>query len=397
MLERVNCRAEAEHITDQLVAWRRDFHMYPELGFQERRTSKIIADRLREWGYQVQTAVATTGVVGLIEGPRPGPVVMARFDMDALPITEQNVTSYASLNPGLMHACGHDAHMAIGLGVAMLMAERREEVTGILKLVFQPGEEGMNGAEVMIGEGVLGNPRPDVVLAAHVWNGAPVGVVDVTAGPVMAAVDRWTCTIQGDGGHGAMPHQTVDPIVASAHIVSALQTIISRNVSPLDAAVVTVGTIHGGNAFNVIPAHVELSGTIRTFSPAVREMIVQRMREVVEGVAASCGASADLRIIFLSPAVVNDERVTSQVRAAAEAVLGTGHVFTGLQTMGGEDASHFLAEIPGCYFFLGSADTEGGPIAPHHNPHFDVDEKVLPLGVAVMLQAVARYLLENAE
>ena len=397
MVERVNYRAEADRAYDQLVAWRRDFHMNPELGFQEQRTARIIADQLREWGYQVQTEVATTGVVGLLEGPRPGPVVMARFDMDALPIAEGNATSYASLNPGLMHACGHDAHMAIGLGVAMLMAERRDQVTGILKLVFQPGEEGLNGAEAMVRDGVLRNPRPDVVLAAHVWNGAPAGVVDITAGPVMAAVDRWTCTIRGRGGHGAMPHDTVDPIVASAHIVSALQTIVSRNVSPLETAVVTVGTIHGGSAFNIIPEHVELSGTIRTFTPAVREIIVRRMQEVVEGVAASCGASADLQIIFLSPAVVNDERVTSQVRAAAEVVLGTGRVLTGLQTMGGEDASYFLAEIPGCYFFVGSASTESGRLAPPHSPHFDVDEKVLPLGVAVVMQAIARYLLENAE
>ena len=389
-------RSAAERQFDQLVAWRRDFHMFPELGFQERRTAQIIADQLRKWDYRVQTGVATTGVVGVLEGTQPGPVVMARFDMDALPITEENRTGYASQNSGVMHACGHDAHMAIGLGVALLMAEHRENLSGVLKLVFQPGEEGSNGAEAMVNEGVLEHPRPDVVLAAHVWSGAPVGVVDVTAGPVMAAVDRWTCTIRGEGGHGAMPHQTVDPIVASAQMVSALQTIVSRNVSPLDTAVVTVGTIHGGNAFNVIPGHVELSGTIRTFSPSVREMVVQRVREVVEGAAASSGTSAELEINFLSPAVVNDERVAAHVHAAAEAVLGSEHVFAGLQTMGGEDASYFLTEIPGCCFFLGSAGTGAGPIAPHHNPHFDVDEKVLPLGVAVMARAIAGYLLENA-
>ena len=386
-------KTEAELLRGQLVAWRRDFHAHPELAFQERRSASIIADRLRELGYQVQMGIATTGVVGLLEGKRPGPVVMVRFDMDALPITEENESDYVSQNPGVMHACGHDGHMAIGLGIATLMARRRDEMAGTLKLVFQPAEEGANGAEAMVKEGVLENPRPDVFLATHVWNEKPIGTVDVSSGAIMAAAEKWTCTVRGKGGHGALPHQTVDPVVATAQIVTALQTVVSRNVSPLETAVVTVGTVHGGDAFNVIPAHVELSGTIRTYDPATRETVLRRVREVIEGVAAACGAAAELEIVSLTPAVINDAEVAEVVRAAAEAVVGPENVSSGERTMGSEDAAFFMQEVPGCYFFLGSANAERGLNAPHHNPRFDFDEDALVLGVAVLMHALTHYLL----
>ena len=380
-----------ESLKEQLVAWRRDFHAHPEIGFQEHRSAGIIAGRLRELGYQVQTGVATTGVVGLLEGKQPGPVVMLRFDMDALPIAEENETDYVSQNPGVMHGCGHDGHMAIGLGVATLMAQRQEEMTGTLKLVFQPGEEGMNGAEVMVKEGVLENPRPDVVLIAHVWNDKPLGVIDVTPGAVMAAAEKWRCVVKAKGGHGAVPHQAVDPIVATAQIVTALQTVTSRNVSPLEPAVVTVCTVHGGDTFNVIPPKVEMEGTVRTYSPRVRETVLRRMREVIEGVAVACGAVAELEIIPLTPALVNDAAVAEVMRAVAQAVVGPENVSSGERTMGSEDAAFFLREVPGCYIFLGSANAERGLDAPHHNPRFDFDEDVLPLGVAVMMRALAHY------
>lgn len=390
--KRVDFSAEAGALREQLVAWRRDFHMHPELGFQERRSAGLIADRLRELGYQVQAGVATTGVVGLLEGRERGPAAMLRFDMDALPITEESGSEYASQHPGVMHACGHDAHLAIGLGVATLMAQRQRDMLGTLKLVFQPGEEGMNGAEAMVQEGVLENPRPDVFLAAHVWSEKPVGTVDVSPGPVMAAADKWACTVRGQGGHGALPHQTVDPIVAVAQIVTALQTVVSRNVSPLETAVVTVGTVHGGGAFNVIPNQVELSGTIRTFSPQVRETVLRRVREVVEGVAAACGATTDVEIVRLTPAVVNDPGVAEVVHAAAEAVVGSENVSSAVRTMISEDAAFFTQEVPGCYFFLGSANAQRGLGAPLHNSRFDLDEDVLPLGVAVLMHALAHYL-----
>jgi amidohydrolase len=389
----VDFKAEAETLREQLVAWRRDFHMHPEMAFQERRSARVIADHLRELGYQVQTGVAKTGVVALLGGQRPGPVVMVRFDMDALPITEENETDYVSQNPGVMHACGHDGHMAMGLGVATLMMKRRDEMRGTLKLVFQPAEEGANGAEEMVKDGVLENPRPDVVLTTHVWNETPVGLVAVSPGAIMAAAEKWNCTVRGKGGHGALPHLTVDPIVAAAQIVTGLQTVVSRNVSPLEAAVVAVGAIHGGSAFNVTPPQVEMTGTIRTYDPATRETVLCRVRQVIEGVAAACGATAELEIIPLTPAVVNDAEVTEVVRAAAEAVVGPENVLSGERTMGSEDASLFMQDIPGCYFFVGSANAERGLDAPHHNPHFDFDEDALPLGVAVLMQAVAHYLL----
>jgi amidohydrolase len=379
-------------LEEQLVAWRRDFHAHPELGLQEIRSAGIIAAVLRDLGYRVQTGVAQTGVVALLEGRRPGPVVMVRVDMDALPIQEQNQVPYASCHPGLMHACGHDAHMAIGLGVATAMAQHRDEMTGTLKLVFQPGEEGMDGALRMVDQGVLDDPHPDVFLSTHVWADSPVGTVNVSPGPVMAAADKWTCIVRGKGGHGAMPHQTVDPVVATAHIVTALQTIVSRNVSPLDTAVVTVGAIHGGDAFNIVPAQVALTGTVRSYDACVREHVLRRIDAIIKGVSSACGVSAEFEDTALTPAVVNDPAVAAVVHTAAEAVVGLEKVLACERTMGSEDAALFMQDVPGCYFFLGSSNVERGLTWPLHNPRFDVDEAVLPIGVAVLARALAHYL-----
>jgi amidohydrolase len=317
---------------------------------------------------------------------------MVRFDMDALPILEANEVEYASQNRGVMHACGHDGHMAIGLGVATLIAQHRDALAGTLKLVFQPGEEGGDGAKIMVGEGVLQDPRPDVALISHLWNEKPVRTVDITPGAVMAAAERWSCTIRGKGGHGALPHHAIDPVVAASHVVTALQTVVSRNVSPLDTAVVTVGSFQSGDAFNVIPDRADLCGTIRTFDSGVREKVLQRVREIVESVAAGCGTSADLEIDRLAPAVVNDPDVVEVVREAAEVALGSERVTSGVRTMGSEDAAYFMEEVPGCFFFIGSANADRGLDAPHHNPRFDFDEDALPIGVAVMAQAVMHYL-----
>ncbi|MCX7681199.1 MAG: M20 family metallopeptidase, partial [Anaerolineae bacterium] len=341
----------------------------------------------------VATGIARTGEVGLLEGARPGPVIMARFDMDALPIAEENAVEYASRHPGVMHACGHDAHMAMGLGVATIMARYQDRMAGVLKLVFQPGEEGLNGALLMVEEGVLENPRPDVVLAVHVWNDMPVGMVSVTAGAVMAAADKWTCLVTGVGGHGALPHQAKDPIVVAAHIVTALQTIVSRNINPLETAVVSVGSLHGGDAFNIIPAQVELRGTIRAYSPQVQELARQRLREIVAGIAQAYAVDASLEIAPLTPPLINDERVVEVVRTAAGAVVGPEHVISGLRTMGSEDAAFFLEKVPGCYLFLGSARAEA-EVAPHHSPRFEIDEDVLPIGVAILVHTLAHYLLQ---
>jgi amidohydrolase len=282
--------------------------------------------------------------------------------------------------------------MAIGLGVATLMARHRDDLVGTLKLVFQPGEEGGDGARIMISEGVLEDPRPDIALIAHLWNETAVGTVNVTSGAVMAAAEKWVCTVRGEGGHGALPHHTVDPIVAASHIVATLQTVVSRNVSPLETAVVTVGSFQGGEAFNVIPDRVELRGTIRTYDAEVRETVLRRLHEVVDNVASACGGSADLEIGHLTPAVVNDPQVVEVVREAAKAAVGAQNVASGERTMGSEDAAYFTQELPGCYFFVGSANSKRNLDASHHNPHFDFDEDALPIGVAVMAEAIMHYL-----
>lgn len=381
---------EALALNEQLVTWRRFLHRHPELGFQEYHTAELVARILRDLGYTVQEKVAHTGVVGLLENG-PGPVVMVRVDMDALPVQEANDIPYKSEVAGVMHACGHDAHVAIGLGVAQVMAESRTSWRGTLKLVFQPGEEGLNGAEVMVKEGVLTHPRPDAVLALHVWADLPANVVAVTPGPVMSAAERWQAVITGKGGHAAHPEQTIDPLVATAYIVTALQSVVARNVGAQQTAVVTVGTFHSGDAFNVIPHQAELSGTIRTFEAPVRETVLRRVREVVAGTAQAMGAQSELTMESISPAVVNDPAITATVQAAARAVLGEAGLHVGLRTMGSEDAAFFLREIPGCYFFVGGRPEDRDP-APHHNPYFDINERALPVGVAVTVEALRRLL-----
>lgn len=381
--------ARYQELESQLVAWRRDFHQHPELGFQEVRTARIVAEVLRENGYAVQEGVAHTGVIGVLENGS-GPVVMARFDMDALPVQEANDVPYASKTAGVMHACGHDAHVAIGLGVATWMAQHREVWRGTLKLIFQPGEEGLNGGEVMVNEGALENPRPSAALVCHVWSNFPVGTVGVAPGPVMAAAEQWHAVIRGRGGHAAAPHETVDPIVIAAHIITALQTIVSRNVNPQQTAVVSVGQIHGGTAFNIIPDEVTLGGTVRTFDATIREHVLERLRAILEGTAQVMGGTATLSLNAIAPAVVNDPEVTALVRNVAEALLGPA-ALREERTMGSEDAAFFLREIPGCYFFVGAAPADR-PKAAHHNPHFDIDERALTIGLAMMAEALQRLM-----
>jgi amidohydrolase len=385
-------KSEAFLLKDQLVAWRRDFHRHPELGFQEFRTSSIVAKHLSSLGMEVQTGVGKTGVIGLLEGSQPGPVVMLRFDMDALPIQEMNQTDYASQTPNVMHACGHDAHTAIGMGIAQLMAQHRDELKGTLRFVFQPGEEGCGGALAMIKDRALEDPTPEVALGLHVWNDQRVGLVAAGAGGVMAAADIFTIKVQGKGGHGAQPHLCVDAVLVASQIVIALQSIIARNVNPRQTAVVTVGSIHAGKAFNIIADTAELTGTIRTFDSFVREDIVRRLTDVVENTARALGGSATIEVKAISPATINDDRAAQLVREAAIELLGADNVTADQFTMTAEDMSEFLKRVPGCFFFIGSANAEKGLNAAHHNPHFDIDEEVLPMGVAVLAEAAVRYL-----
>ncbi len=367
---------------------RRDFHMHPELGFQEVRTAGIVARELQALGLEVTTGLAETGVVAIIEGALPGPVSLARFDMDALPIIEETGAEYASQNQGVMHACGHDAHTAIGLTVARLLTAHRQDLHGTVKLMFQPAEEGLGGAERMIAAGVLDNPRPHRAFGLHVWNDKPVGWLGITPGPCMAAAETFYVRITGKGGHGASPHLTVDPVLAAAQVITALQGIVARNVNPLQTAVVTVAAVKAGEAFNVIPPYAEMRGTIRTFEPEVRRVVMQRFEEVVNGVTRAMGGAAQIELNSLTPAVVNDAALTAHVQAVARRLLPEDEIDPTDRTMGSEDMAFVLREIPGCFFFVGSANAELGLNASHHHPRFDIDERVLPHAAALMAEVL---------
>ncbi len=383
---------QAQELFDYTQALRRDFHQHPELGFKEFRTAGIVARQLSELGLEVTTGIAETGVVGLIEGKGPGPVVLLRFDMDALPIHETTGAAYASGTPGVMHACGHDGHTAIGLTVARLLHAARDQFNGTVKLVFQPAEEGLGGAARMVEAGVLQNPRPDVSLACHIWNDKPLGWIGVTNGPAMAAAEVFKIKITGYGGHGAAPHTTKDPVVAAAQIITALQSIVARNVDPLQTAVVSVTAIHGGDAFNVIPAAVEMQGTIRTFLPEVQALVMRRFEEIVQGVSSALGCQAEISLRGVTPAVINHLETASRVQQVASRLLPDHNLVTSERTMGSEDAAFFMQDIPGCYFFVGSANPEKNLNAPHHNPKFDFDEGVLPRAAGLMAAAALDFL-----
>ncbi len=394
MIEVKTIREEAMKLTEQLVAWRRDFHRHPELGFSEFRTGRIVAETLEALGYQVQRNVGRTGVVGLLQGAKPSPVVMLRFDMDALPIQEENEVEYASQNAGVMHACGHDGHTAIGLGVATLLARHRDELAGQVKLVFQPNEEGTNdsnGAPAMIADGALKSPRPDVLFGLHVWNSLDLGKAIVHPGAMMAAADIFRIRVVGRGGHGAIPQQTVDPVLVASHIVVALQSIVSRNVPPMQPAVLTVGSIQAGTAFNVIPPTAEMVGTVRTFDNDVQNLVENRLRRISGQIAAAFGAEAEVTYQRVTPLLVNAPVPTTFMQQIAGQVLGTANVVAGEPSMGGEDVAYFLQEVPGCFFFLGSRNVSKGKVYSHHHPLFDIDEDALPLGVAILTAASLRY------
>jgi amidohydrolase len=383
---------EAEELFSYTQKLRRDFHAHPELGFEEVRTAGIVAKELKELGIEVSTGIAKTGVVGIIEGNRPGPVVLLRFDMDALPITEETGALYASQTPGVMHACGHDGHTAVGLSVARLLHKHWDAWGGTVKLVFQPAEEGLGGAKMMVDEGVLENPRPDYSLGMHVWNDRPLGEIAATPGPVMAHAEMFTLRVKGKGAHAASPHLGHDPIMAAAQIITTLQSIVSRNVPPLESAVVSMTAIHGGTAFNVIPPEVEMKGTVRTFLPEVRDMVHRRLDEIVTGIAQLMECTAEIIIEDVTPAVVNNEELGQLVNHVREQVLPGTVDISGLRTMGSEDMAFMMDDIPGCYIFIGSANHSEGLDYGHHHPKFDFDEKALVHGIALVSAAAVTIL-----
>jgi len=385
-------RPAIQGLQPQLVEWRRRIHQRPELGFKEWLTADFIRTQLDQWGIPYRDAVAETGLVAVIEGTSPGPVLGIRADMDALPIQEENQVPYRSQHDGIMHACGHDGHVAIALGTAYYLSQHRHSFKGTIKLIFQPAEEGPGGAKPMIEAGALKNPDVEAIIGLHLWNNLPLGTVGVRTGALMAASEFFSCTIQGKGGHGALPHQTVDSIVVGAQVVNALQTIVARNVDPTKSAVVTVGQFHGGKAPNVIADSVTFGGTVRYFDQAYATFFAQRLEQVIGGVCQSHGASYSFDYKALYPPVINDAAMADLVRSVALSVVETpAGVVPECHTMGGEDMAFFLQEVPGCYFFLGSANTEKSLAYPHHHPRFDFDETALGLGVEMFARCVEAY------
>lgn len=378
---------------DDAIALRRDFHEHPELGFEEVRSASIVAERLRALGMEVREGLGKTGVVGLLRGEAgDGPCVLVRADMDALPIEEDNDWEWKSGNKGAMHACGHDAHMAVGLTVARRLAEQKATLRGSIKFMFQPAEEGLGGAGKMIEDGVLLDPKPDFALALHVWSPIEKGKIGVAPGPVMACTDEFRARIIGKGGHGALPHETVDAVLMAAHTVVALQSIVSRNVKPLESGVVTVGKIESGTAFNIIPGEAVLAGTTRAFSDDVRALLEKRVREIIDAMPQVFGGQGELTWITGFPAVVNDAEVVERLRPTFEKVAGEGNVIEFEPTLGAEDMSVVLQQIPGCYFFIGARNEEIDAVYPHHHPKFNIDESAIILGTNAMVEAVKTLL-----
>lgn len=381
-------RLEIRSLQAQLVTWRRQLHQRPELGFREELTAEFIAEKLRQWQIPHETGIAKTGIVATIEGNRPGRVLAIRADMDALPIQEQNDVPYKSQHDGMMHACGHDGHVTIALGTAYYLSQHRD-FAGTVKFIFQPAEEGPGGAKPMIEAGVLKNPDVDAIIGLHLWNNLPLGTVGVRTGALMAAVETFELVILGKGGHGAIPQQTIDSIVVGSQIVNTLQTIVARNVDPIESAVVTVGAFHAGNACNVIAASAQLKGTVRYFNPNYAGYFKQRIEQIVAGICQAHGATFEFNYQSLYPPVMNDGAIANLVRSVAETVVESPlGVVPNCQTMGGEDMSFFLQEVPGCYFFLGSANSQIGLDFPHHHPKFDFDETALSMGVEIFVRCV---------
>lgn len=374
---------------ERLIADRRDLHAHPELGFREDRTAAMVRDRLEHLGYEVKPGVGKTGVLGWRTGTDPDHGVLLRADMDALPIHEVNDVPYRSTVDGVMHACGHDGHVAVGLAVA----QRLSGITlpGTVKFAFQPAEEGGMGAEAMIDDGALTNPTVTAAFGMHLWSYLPVGTIAVRPGPVFASADHFEIVIHGRGGHAAIPHRAVDPVAIAAHLVTALHTLVSRARDPLEEAVLSITSITAGEAYNVIPDHARLLGTVRTFGGEFHEHIEQLMRRVIEDVAHAFGATATLTFHRLMPATVNDAEMSQLMAEIAAEVVGRERVLTDVRTMGAEDMACFLNAVPGCYAFVGCGN-ESAACHPHHSPRFDIDEGALHVAAELLSRTALRYL-----
>ena len=381
----MNIRSEIKDIEKNIIDWRRDFHQYPELGFDEHRTSKIIGEALKEMGLAPQMNVGKTGVTADLTFGE-GPTIALRADMDALPMQEASGLDFSSKHDDVMHACGHDGHMAMLLGAAKVLTQNGDSFNGTVRFIFQPAEEGAGGARYMFEDGCLDGV--DEIYGIHVWNYQPVGEVGITDGPVLAAADMFEINIKGIGGHGAAPQGTIDAVVVASHLVQALQTIVSRNTNPLESTVVTIGTINGGHNFNIIADEVTLSGTARAYTEENRNLIKTRMTEIIDGVAKTFGAEISFDYEDGYPPTINHTDPVNKVLKAAQRVVGEKAGMPYL-SMGGEDFSYYLQKIPGCFFFVGSAPNDQKLFeTPHHCSHFTMDERALLVGPSIYLNLV---------
>ncbi len=377
---RLPIRPEVFAIRERVVSTRRDFHEHPELSWHEERTQSKVIERLNQLGLTDVRAIARTGATALVEGAKPGRCVLWRADMDALPVPEKSSLQFASKTENVMHACGHDAHMAIALGIAETLVAKRDDLSGSVRFVFQPAEEAAGGAQACIADGVLDAPNVDVALGLHISADIPIGSINVAPGPFFAAPTAFRITITGRGGHAAAPQQSVDAVVVAAHVITALQTVVSRSMAPSDAAVLTVGKVAGGFRGNVIAESATMSGTIRSYTDPVRETMIRRTEEVLAGVCAAFGATFDFEHQTSCPPLVNDSEVARYVREQAEAYFGPKNILAAA-SMGAEDMGVFLENRPGCYFWLGARNESRGIAGRHHDPAFVIDEDALMLGV----------------
>ncbi len=383
---------QAHAISEELIEWRRDFHMHPEIGFEVHRTAGIVADALEKMGYRVKRGVGRTGVVAEIgEGGR---VVAIRADMDALPILEMNTTDYVSQNKGAMHACGHDAHTSMALGAADIL--RKEKFEGRIRFLFQPSEEvadaeGFSGAQRMVQDGAMNGV--DFVIAQHVDPHAPVGTIGINAGPASAGIDSWFAEIRGVGGHGAYPHTTIDTFYLTAHVMLALNAIVSRRLNPFEPAVVSIGSINGGQTENVIPESVRITGTLRFMNMDLHKQMRAEVERAFE-IARTLGGDYSIKFEYGGPPMINDEKVSALIERAGADTLGEANVYDIEKTMGAEDFGSFMEHAPGAMFTLGTR-IEDGMDRPLHNPRFDIDERALPIGTALLVESALRLLKEK--
>ena len=381
-----------EQLFPVMVERRRYLHQHPELSFHEVDTPQFIADRLTELGIEVRTGVGGRGVVGTIRGGKPGKTVALRADFDALPIQDEKTVDYRSTVPGVMHACGHDGHTATLLAVAEILVRQKEQLAGNVVLIHQHAEEVVpGGARDMVADGCLDGV--DVIFGTHLWSTTKLGTIGYRIGPVMAAADKFELTLFGRGGHGAKPHETIDAVVLGATVVKELQSIVSRRLDPLQQAVLTIGTLHAGNTFNVIADSAELTGTIRTFDPEVAEQIVHEMERTIKGVCDAAGATYSFTYERGYPAVVNHPEETNLLRTVASDIMGADHVFEIAPTMGGEDFAYYLQQVPGTFFFTGAGDET---FYPHHHPKFDFEEQAMQHAARILIEVTLRYLEESS-